>query len=302
LAAKAAAMKELERNLLAKIDTLNLQLREKQELWQSRSTELEAFRSEINVLTARLADMASAKERVETLLQQELKSRAEALQAKDVSWKEVQTKLTGKVRHLENQITERDAVLAQRHAELDTLGTQLTNMQSSSTHREERLRQELKETTEILQAKDLKTKELEDSLAKIADAGKKEINEREKLLKSRDEELERLRSEVNALNAQLNKINLAMARPAELPQEQTANEGLNTKLEESSKKILALESSLREKEDLLKTHDGKIERLETELKEKRTELAKHEIAVWQAYERRALWKQRLSKFGISIKD
>jgi chromosome segregation ATPase len=301
VAAKDAAMKELERQFLAKIDSLNLQLREKQESWQSCSTELEAFRSEINVLKARLADMASAKERVETLLQQELKNRAEALQAKDVSLKEIQTRLTAKARDLENQIAEKDAVLAQHHAELDALGAQLANVQSSGKQREELLRQELQQKAELLQAKDLATRELEDSLAKIAAAGKNEISERETLLKSREEELESLRSEVNALSAQLNKSDPATARPEGPPEEQTANEALK-KLEESSKKILALEGSLREKEDLLKTHDGKIERLETELKEKRTELAKHEIAVWQAYERRALWKQRLAKFGISVKE
>jgi hypothetical protein len=45
-----------------------------------------------------------------------------------------------------------------------------------------------------------------------------------------------------------------------------------------------------------------LERLESELKEKRKELARHEIEVWQAIEKRGLWKRRLSKFGISLKD
>ncbi|MGE5301835.1 MAG: hypothetical protein ACM3TN_00820 [Alphaproteobacteria bacterium] len=302
LAAKDAAMKELERNSAAKIDSLNRQLREKQELWQSRGTELESFRSEINVLTAKLADMASAKERVEALLQQELKNRADMLQSKDASWKEVQAKLTASARDLERRIAKQDALLAQRNAELEALGAQLTDVQSSSKQRVEGLSQELKQIAQTLQAKERATKELEDRLARIADARRKEINERDSLLKNREEELEALRSEVQALNAQLNEMSLAAAHPEQIPQEQTVNEGMNKKLEESNQKILALESSLREKEDLLKTHDGKIERLETELKDKRTELAKHEIAVWQAYERRALWKQRLSKFGISVKD
>jgi chromosome segregation ATPase len=302
LAAKDAAMKELERRSTAKIDALNRQLREQQELWQTRGTELESFRSEINVLTAQLADMASAKERVETLLQQELKNRADVLQSKDASWKDVQAKLTASARELENRIAEQDALLAQRNDERDALRAQLTDAQSSSKQRVQLLSQELKQMKETLQAKDRAAKELEDRLAKITDARKKETNERDSLLKNREEELETLRSEIQALNAQLNEISAAAAHPEQAPQEQTANEGMNKKLEESTKKILALENALREKEDLLKTHDGKIERLETELKDKRTELAKHEIAVWQAYERRALWKQRLAKFGISVKD
>jgi hypothetical protein len=66
--------------------------------------------------------------------------------------------------------------------------------------------------------------------------------------------------------------------------------------------VRALESLLQEKEDLLKSHDQKIERLESELKEKRTALAQVEIGAWQSYERRVVWKQRLAKFGISIKN
>jgi hypothetical protein len=73
-------------------------------------------------------------------------------------------------------------------------------------------------------------------------------------------------------------------------------------LEEDVRKVQALESLLKEKEDLLKIHDGKIERLEAELKEKRTELARHQITVWQSIERRSAWKHRLRKVGITLKD
>ena len=302
LAAKDAAMKELEQNSVAKIESLNRQLREKQQLLQSRDTKLEGIKSEMSVLTARTADMASAKERVETLLQQELKNRTEVLQSKDASWKEAQAKLTARARELENRIAEQDALLTQRNAEMESLGSQLTNAHSSSKQREDLLSQELKQVTKTLQAKDLAVKELEDRLAKITDAGKKAISERDNLLKNRDGELEALRSEVQALNAQMTKTSEAAAQTTQAPQEPAPDAVMSKKLEENAKKILALESSLREKEDLLKTHDGKIDRLETELKDKRTELAKHEIAVWQAYERRALWKQRLAKFGISVKD
>ena len=67
-------------------------------------------------------------------------------------------------------------------------------------------------------------------------------------------------------------------------------------------RVQKLETLLNEKEDLVKVHQGKIERLESELKEKRTELARREIAVWQAIERREIWKRRLARFGIPVKD
>ena len=59
---------------------------------------------------------------------------------------------------------------------------------------------------------------------------------------------------------------------------------------------------MSEKEEIVKHNDEKIERLESELKEKRKELARHEIEVWQDIEKRELWKRRLAKFGISLKD
>jgi hypothetical protein len=87
-----------------------------------------------------------------------------------------------------------------------------------------------------------------------------------------------------------------------LPQEKLSNEATLKELGENSKRIRALENLLSEKEDILKHNDEKIEKLELELKEKRKELARHEIEVWQDIEKRGLWKRRLAKFGISLKD
>jgi len=302
LAAKDAAMREQGRNYLTRIDSITAELREKEELCQARGSEIEGFKSEIDTLTAQLADMQSAKERVETMLQQEIKNKAAALQEKELGFKEAQSKWTAALRGMENRLAENEAALAQRHTELESLASQLADVQTATREKEERLRREMSETNDLARAKELAVRNLEESLAKVTAAAKNEISERDNLLKSRAEELNRLRSEVNAFQEQVKALHAAAAHQVDRGQEGAASEVLTKKLEESSKKILALESLLREKEDLLQTHDGKITRLETELKEKRTELAKHEIAVWQAYEKRALWKQRLSKFGISMKE
>ena len=300
--AKDSALKQLERNLATRTHSLNVRLREKEELLHSRSAELEALTSKMNLLAAQLADVTSAKERADHLLQQELKKKAELLDSKDAAFRELQTNLSATVSHLENQIREKDALLQSRNTELGAATAQLTAMELSRQQIATRLREELRETTEMLQAKDLTLRELESSSTQLNDTLKKEISERESLLKRRDEELEALRSDVNALNAQLKNIDSASARADALHHQQIEDESTTNTLKETSKKLAALESSLREKEDVLKTREEKIARLESELKEKRTELAKHEIAVWQAYERRALWKQRLAKFGISVKD
>jgi hypothetical protein len=59
---------------------------------------------------------------------------------------------------------------------------------------------------------------------------------------------------------------------------------------------------MTERDELLKARDKLIQDLMGELKEKKTQLAKHEIEVWQDIERRDVWKQRLSKFGIRLRD
>jgi chromosome segregation ATPase len=302
LQAKDDAMKELEKNLRGKIHALETQMTEKQEVLQVRSTELEALKSEVSLLTASAAESALTKERAEKILQQELKKRAELLQSKDMAFKELETKLSARFHDLENQLSEKEAFLKEHNAELDALRSQLTKMGSSKQEVEDALRKELGKTKSLLDAKDSTIKELDERLNKTVKTLEHQLREQETLLNSRDGELGALRSEVGALKTRLSQATAATERTGGLPQEKFANESVIKELDERSKRVRALESLLSEKEDLLKANDERMERLEAELKEKRKELARHEIEVWQAIEKRGLWKRRLSKFGISLKD
>jgi chromosome segregation ATPase len=167
---------------------------------------------------------------------------------------------------------------------------------------EDLLRKELGKTKAVLETKDSAIKELEEGLNKTVKSLENQLRERDTLLSSRDGELEALQSEVGTLKARLTKMGSAMERAEGLQQGKMANESVIKQLEESSKRTRFLESMLSEKEELLKVNGEKLERLESELKEKRKELARHEIEVWQQIEKRGLWKRRLSKFGISLKD
>ena len=57
-------------------------------LLQNRSTELETLKTEMSGLSKQVADAASARERAENVLQQELKKKTELLQSKDAAFKE----------------------------------------------------------------------------------------------------------------------------------------------------------------------------------------------------------------------
>jgi chromosome segregation ATPase len=303
LQAKESGMKELEKSFTARIQGLKGQLSEREELLQSRSAELEVLRFEVNALTRRLADGASAKERAADVLQQELKKKTELLLSKDGAFKKLETTLTARVHDLENQLNERDGSQRERDAELDALRAELSKAGSAKKKIEDSLQEELNKTTAALEVKTFTISELEQSLNKTVDALKHQTRQQEALLKSRDGELNALRSEVGTLKAQLNKQGSGSAWEALLQEERWKESASTTKeLEEGLKKVRALQSLLGEKDDLLKIHEEKIERLESELKEKRTELARREIMVWQSIERRDLWKRRLAKFGIPLKD
>ncbi len=298
--AKDAAIKELEKDWRGKVHALETQMSEKQELLQIRSTELEALKSEVGLLTVRVADTALTKERAEKVLQQELKKKTELLQSKDRAFKELETNLSTRLQDLENQLSEKEVSLKERSAELDALRSQLTKMGAAKQDVEDLLRNELGKTKTVLEAKDSTLKELEEGLSKSVKHLENQLRERDTLLSSRDGELEALRS--RTLKARLTKMASAPVRTEGLLQEKLSNETTLKELEEGSKRIRALESLLSEKEEILKHNDEKMERLESDLKEKRKELARHEIGVWQQIEKRGLWKRRLSKFGISLKD
>ncbi len=77
LEARDSTIKELKENLSAKIHDLRNQPSEKEDLLKSRDGQLEELRSKVNALTRPLTETESAKERAETLLQDELRRRQE---------------------------------------------------------------------------------------------------------------------------------------------------------------------------------------------------------------------------------
>ncbi|MBI3066822.1 MAG: hypothetical protein HYY82_18025 [Deltaproteobacteria bacterium] len=296
LRAKDVAIKELERKLGGKIQALENQLTEKERLLQSRNTELAGLKGEVSLVTGRLTDAASAKERAENLLQQKLKKESELLRSKDSALQDAEKNLLAKVRTLENQLGEKDAFLQERDAQMQDLRAQLTKMASSNEEARRLLADELKKLRPALEAKDATIKALEEKWTTTVRPLEERVDGQETLLKQRAAQIEALRSELDTLKTQLAETG-SVSEPAEGARVRRTKE-----FEESMKRVRTLERSLRETGDLMKARDEKIERLESELKEKRAELAKHEIEVWQAVERRSQWKRRLSKFGIPMKD
>ncbi len=83
-----------------------------------------------------------------------------------------------------------------------------------------------------------------------------------------------------------------------------AENGQRAKLGNGSEngEVDGLNTIRTEREDLLKERDKLFNNRMSGFKEKTCQLAKQESDIWQGIERRDVWKRRLSKIGVRLKD
>src|SRR5215813_457774 len=160
--AKDVAIKELEEGLNAKVHAVESHLREKAELLKSRDGQLEALRSEVTVLTERMAEMESVNKQAEGLLQEEVRRKEEVLQAKDFAIKELEEGLNAKVHAVESHLREKAELLKSRDGQLQALRSEVTaltermaEIESVNKQAEGLWQEEVKRKEEVLQANHL---------------------------------------------------------------------------------------------------------------------------------------------------
>src|SRR5215469_13871357 len=162
LQAKDVAIKELEEGLNAKVHAVESHLREKEELLKSRDGQLEALRSEVTVLTERMAEIESVNKQVQGLLQEEVRRKEEVLQTKDVAIKELEEVLNAKVHAVESHLREKEELLKSRDGQLEALRSEVTaltermaEIESVNKQAEGLLQEEVRKKEEVLQANHL---------------------------------------------------------------------------------------------------------------------------------------------------
>jgi chromosome segregation ATPase len=262
--AKDPASQSLEVNA-RRIYALENQLREKEELLQSRDGELKALRSQVTTLTDPPSEMVSAKTEVESMVREELKRMTELLEAKDSTITELENSLSGKQQLLQNRSKELDGL----KSKADVLTEQLTDFRLAKERAENVLQQELKKT-KVLQAKDSIITGLENNLIVT-----------QELLQSRSQELDALKSKVNTLTDQLTDLRLAKERAENVLQQELkkikalqAKDSIVTELENSSSgRVHALESELSEKQELLQARNGELKTARSKVNTMRERLA-----------------------------
>jgi len=216
--------------------------------------QLEDLKSTIALFMNWLAEMESAKERAENLLQDEVRRKKESLEARDSAIRELEESLSAKIQDLGSQLSEKEELLESRDGQLEALRSEvnaltgrITEIEPADKQGEGFLQDELREKEEMLQARDSAIRELEESLsAKIQDLGS-QVREKEELVVSRDEQLEGLRSEVNALTGRLTEMRSAKERAESLLQDELRRREEILQVKDSVIRIRELKESLSAK-------------------------------------------------------
>jgi len=241
-----AALQNLEMSA-RRIRALENDLREKEELLQSRDGELSALRSRGATLTDPTNETVLGKAENERVLREELERMREVLQAKETNTRELKNSLAEKQQLLQSQSQELDALRSRGNA----LTEQLADLRPAKEQAEKALQQELKKT-KVLQAKDSIIAGLENSLTVT-----------QELLQSRSQELDALKSRLNSVTEQTTDLRQAKERAENVLQWELKKKALQAKgstvAEDGlSGTVHTLERELGAKQELLQTRSGEL--------------------------------------------
>ena len=241
-----AALQNLEMSA-RRIRALENDLREKEELLQSRDGELSALRSRSATLTDPTNETVLGKPENERVLREELERMREVLQAKETNTRELKNSLAEKQQLLQSQSQELDALRSRGNA----LTEQLADLRPAKEQAEKALQQELKKT-KVLQAKDSIITGLENSLTVT-----------QELLQSRSQELDALKSRLNSVTEQTTDLRQAKERAENVLQWELKKKALQAKgstvAEDGlSGTVHTLERELSAKQELLQTRSGEL--------------------------------------------
>jgi chromosome segregation ATPase len=322
LAEREAAAIASEERFSERLRALEGELNERREQLAGREKELAGLSAKVGSLTSQLANSGSSNDEAARALEQELREKSELLQAKEAALKTLEDRLGGTVRSLEGQLGAKQELLDNRDLELDALMSkisalagQVSELEAVRGRTERQLQEETRERDALLESKNAELDDLEERLNGRVKTLERQLTDKQKLLESGSGELGDLRAQMSVLEERLKESEnaktwlegvLQQARSAESRELVVVTEAnrqpsvLSAAAEDGEND--GLDSIRTEREELLKARDKLINDLMSELKEKKTQLARHEIETWQGIERRGVWKHRLSKIGIRLKD
>jgi DNA repair exonuclease SbcCD ATPase subunit len=149
------------------------------------------------------ARAGAAKAARDKALHEEIKKNEELLQAKDAAMQQLESRLSGKIRSLEDELGDHVKQLRRREEELEALRTQLSETSAAQGRAESLLDEEIKKGKQSLQAKESAVSDLGKRLKGEIDALQTQLSEKRSQLQNQSTEAAELKAEVNALTARL---------------------------------------------------------------------------------------------------
>ena len=268
--AKDSVRKDLDTSI-EKIELLIGELNEKERLLKARETELMTAKSS----SVEFADSGSSRNPTEGLLRDELKKKNVNLQSKDSTIKELENRLSAKIRLWENQLLEKEGLLKGRAQEVDglrseivELGERLTEMEAAKKRADGLLQEELRQKKEVLEANDLATRTEEKRLSERIRALENQVGEKERVLRTRDTELNGFGRQLADLESAKELMESRLQEEiGKLDQDRRAKENIIVDLEQRlGTSIHALRTEVGEKDLLLQARDGELKSLNSEVK------------------------------------
>jgi len=197
------------------------------------------------------------------LLETQLEEKAEVLRRKETALKELEENLNGQIQSLQNEVKQKDGLLAMHDGESNGNTSELERKAST-------LESKLMDKEESLRARESDARQMEQSLNSKIQELENELTQRDELSAMRNGEASGVRSELEAKTSALE------AQVMEREESLRARESNTKQLEETlNSKIQELETELRQKEELL-THlqkdDVQRQATEAELEGLRAEL------------------------------
>ncbi len=268
--AKDSVRKDLDTSI-EKIELLIGELNEKERLLKARETELMTAKSS----SVEFADSGPSRNPTEGLLRDELKKKNVNLQSKDSTIKELENRLSAKIRLWESQLLEKEGLLKGREQEVDglrseivELGERLTEMEAAKKRADGLLQEELRQKKEVLEANDLATRTEEKRLSERIRALENQVGEKERVLRTRDTELNGFRRQLADLESAKELMESRLQEEiGKLDQDRHAGENIIVDLEQRlGTSIHALRTEVGEKDLLLQARDGELKSLNSEVK------------------------------------
>ena len=268
--AKDSVRKDLDTSI-EKIELLIGELNEKERLLKARETELMTAKSS----SVEFADSGPSRNPTEGLLRDELKKKNVNLQSKDSTIKELENRLSAKIRLWESQLLEKEGLLKGRAQEVDglrseivELGERLTEMEAAKKRADGLLQEELRQKKEVLEANDLATRTEEKRLSERIRALENQVGEKERVLRTRDTELNGFGRQLADLESAKELMESRLQEEiGKLDQDRRAKENIIVDLEQRlGTSIHALRTEVGEKDLLLQARDGELKSLNSEVK------------------------------------